>query len=87
MHCSDEVTEQQIRITENEFNKYTQKNYHVNDRNELIIKGITPRLILDEAEQKELLRDINNVISRKMIGDEISLLEKLALRLILDGTY
>lgn len=87
MCCIDEFQEKEKRITENEFNKYTQKNYHVNDRNELIIKGITPRLILDEAEQKELLRDINNVISRKMIGDEISLLEKLALRLILDGTY
>lgn len=87
MHSSDEVYEIEKRISENEFNIYTQKHYHVNDRNELVIKGITSRLILDETEQKELLKDIQNVITRKVIGDEISLLEKLALRLILDSTY
>ena len=87
MHSSDEASETQIRISENEFNKYFQKQYHVNERNELVIKGITSRLILDETEQKELLKDIQNVITRKVIGDEISLLERLALRLILDETY
>ena len=87
MHYNDEISEKEKRIAENEFNKYTQKHYHVNDRNELVIKGITSRLILDEADQTELLKDIQNVITRKVMGDEISLLERLALRLILDETY
>ena len=87
MHSGYDIYEREKRISENEFNKYTQKHYHVNDRNELVIKGITSRLILDETEQKELLQNIQHVITRKVMGDEISLLERLALRLILDGTY
>ena len=87
MHCDDEFSDNQIRIKENEFNKYTQKHYHVNERNELVIKGITSRLILDEADQTELLQNMQHVITRTVMGDEISLLERLALRLILDSTY
>jgi hypothetical protein len=53
----------------------------------LIIKGIIPRLVLTEQEQIELLNDIKNIILRKTVDDNITLLERLALSFILEGTY
>ena len=71
----------------NEFNTYTGKYFYVNPNKDLVIKGIMPRLVLTEQEQIELLNDIKNVILRKTLDDNITLLERLALSFILEGTY
>lgn len=75
-----------LRIN-NEFNKFTRKHFYVNPNKEVVIKGIMSRLILTEEEQKELLKDIQNIIARKALGDNISLLEKLSLNFMLEDTF
>ena len=85
-HLEDENSLQSLRVN-NEFNKFTRKHFYVNPNKEVVIKGIMSRLILTETEQVELLKDIQNIIARKTLDDEITLLERLALKLILEGTY
>ena len=70
-----------------EFNNFTNKHFYVNSNKDLVIKGIMPRLVLSEQEQIELLNNIKTIIARKSLGDNITLLERLALSFILEGTY
>ena len=72
---------------ENEFNKYINKNFYVNPSNDIVIKGIMPRLILSEEEQNQLIKEIHNLTIKKSLGEDVTLLEKLSLSFIFEGTY
>jgi hypothetical protein len=74
-------------IADNEFNKLFFKHFHVNPNKEVVIKGIRPRIILSEEEQTELIQEIHNLTIKKAIGEEPSCLEKIALKIMLEGTY
>lgn len=54
----EEVSELETRKIENPFNKHFQRHFHVNEYNDVVIKGIMPRMILSKKEQKKLMVEV-----------------------------
>lgn len=81
------IKELNKRINENDFNSFTQKHFHVNEKHELVIKGIQQRVVLSTDEQIKLIKDIQLIVNKKILDEEISFLESLALNLLLQDTY
>lgn len=83
----EEITELQTRIQSNEFNETFNKHFHVNELNEVVIKGVMSRIILSEKQQSKLVREIKSLEVRKIFGDDVTELEKIALSCLFDSTY
>ena len=71
----------------NKFNQYLNKHYYVNPQKDIVIKGIMPRIVLSELEQKQLIEEISMIKIRKELGEEPSIMQQLCLSFLFEGTY
>ena len=85
-NTKEEIESAKRRI-DNEFNKLFYKTFYVNPNKEVVINGITNHLILSEEEQEKIIKEIHNLTIKKSMGEEPSVLERIALQIMFEGTY
>ena len=71
----------------NRFNQYLNKHYYINPQKDIVIKGIMSRIVLSELEQKQLIKEIGMIKIKKELGEEPSIMQKLCLSFLFEGTY
>ena len=71
----------------NEFNEKFEKNYHVGPSGGLVINGIQRNMILTPEMQKNIMKDFDALVYKQKLDEEVTILERIALSLLFDGTY
>ena len=72
---------------QNDLNQYLNKCYYVNPQKDIIIKGIMPRIVLSELEQKQIVKEIALLRIKRELGESPSILQQLCLAFLFEGTY
>ena len=71
----------------NEFNEFFKREFHVNSKKEVVIKGLPTRLILSESDQKQIIQEVKSFEVRILLGEDISKLERMMIDILFNDTY
>ena len=71
----------------NEFNEFFKREFHVNNKKEVVIKGLPTRLILSESDQKQIIQEVKSFEVRILLGEDISKLERMMIDILFNSTY
>ena len=70
----------------NEFNEKFRKYYHVGSAG-LVINGIKRNIVLTPEMQKNIMKDVDALVYKQALGEEVTTLERIALSLLFEDTY
>ena len=71
----------------NEFNEFFKREFYVNNKKEVAIKGLPTRLILSESDQKQIIQEVKSFEVRILLGEDISKLERMMIDILFNDTY